>query len=153
MLNLRKLHRYLGVFFTPAILFFAFSGALQTFGLHESKQRGAPPPVAWIAALASVHKDQHLPQPRRAAPPPQAAAAAAPSHEPAAAKAPSPGAEMHAPEKSTLPLKLFVLAVAIGLCVTSLVGLTLAFNNPRNRKEAGVMLLLGTLVPLLLLFM
>jgi hypothetical protein len=153
MLNLRKLHRYLGVFFTPAILFFAFSGALQTFGLHESKQRGAPPPVAWIAALASVHKDQHLPQPRRAAPPPQpAAAAASPPHEPAAAKAPSPGADTHAPEKSTLPLKLFVLAVAIGLCVTSLVGLTLAFNNPRNRKEAGVMLVLGTVVPLLLLF-
>ena len=69
MLNFRKLHRYLGVFFTPAILFFAFTGALQTFGLHESKQRGEPPPVAWIAALASVHKDQHLPQPRRAAAP------------------------------------------------------------------------------------
>lgn len=155
MLNLRKLHRYLGVFFTPAILFFAFSGALQTFGLHESKQRGAPPPVAWIAALASVHKDQHLPQARHAAPPPQTpgAAAAAPSHEqPATAKVQSPVADMHAPEKSTLPLKLFVLAVAIGLCVTSLVGLTLAFNNPRNRKEAGVMFVLGTLVPLLLLF-
>jgi hypothetical protein len=155
MLNLRKLHRYLGVFFTPAILFFAFSGALQTFGLHESKQRGAPPPVAWIAALASVHKDQHLPQPRRAAPPSAAAATdvAAPPRPSTPAKAPAPGAEGHAPEKSTLPLKLFVLAVAIGLCLTSLVGLTLAFNNPRNRKETGVMLVLGTLVPLLLLFM
>jgi hypothetical protein len=154
MLNLRKLHRYLGVFFTPAILFFAFSGALQTFGLHESKQRGAPPPVAWIAALASVHKDQHLPQERHAAPPVKAAGpdAAAPARPPTPAKAPSSAAEGRAPEKSTLPLKLFVLAVAIGLCVTSLVGLTLAFNNPRNRKETGVMLVLGTLVPLLLLF-
>lgn len=155
MLNLRQLHRYLGVFFTPAILFFAFTGALQTFGLHESKQRGEPPPVAWIAALASVHKDQHLPQARRAAPPSKAPAVGAAPAVPdmAAGKPRQPAADAHEQKKSTLPLKLFVLAVAIGLCVTSLLGLTLAFSNPRNRKEAGVMLVLGTLLPLLLLFL
>ena len=64
MLNSRQIHRYLSVFFTPAILFFSFSGALQTFHLHESAQRGAPPPVAWIAEMASLHKDQHLLQAR-----------------------------------------------------------------------------------------
>lgn len=155
MLDLRKLHRYLGVFFTPAILFFAFTGALQTFGLHESKQRGEPPPVAWIATLASLHKDQHLPQARRAAPPRKApvVGAAAPSHDMATANPQPPAADAHEQEKSTLPLKLFVLAVAIGLCITSLLGLTLAFSNPRKRKEAGVMLVLGTLLPLLLLFL
>lgn len=152
MLNLRKLHRYLGVFFTPAILFFAFTGALQTFGLHESEQRGEPPPVAWIAALASVHKDQHLPQPRQAAAPRKAPVVdAAPPPDTAAAKPRPPAADAHEKGKSTLPLKLFVLAVAIGLCISSLLGMTLAFSNPRNRKEAGVMLMLGTLLPLLLL--
>lgn len=152
MFSLRQLHRYLSVFFTPAILFFSFTGALQTFGLHESAKRGEPPPVAWIATLASVHKDQHLPQPRarRAAAPSVAApVATAPVARPAAA----PSAEAPREEKSTLPLKLFVLALAIGLCATSLVGLTIAFTNPRSRKESAVMLALGTLLPVLLLLM
>jgi hypothetical protein len=34
--NLRLLHRYMGLFFSPAILFFAFSGGLQVFNLHKS---------------------------------------------------------------------------------------------------------------------
>ncbi len=32
----RLVHLYLGVFITPALLFFAFTGALQTFSLHET---------------------------------------------------------------------------------------------------------------------
>jgi hypothetical protein len=148
MLNLRQIHRYLSVFFTPAILFFSFTGALQTFRLHESAQRGAPPPVAWIAALASVHKDQHLPHARpRPADPAQAAPATN-----VARPVRAPSEEAPDPERSTLPLKLFVLALAIGLCVTALVGLTLAFTNPRSRKQSAVMLVLGTLLPALLLF-
>lgn len=148
MLNLRQIHRYLSVFFTPAILFFSFTGALQTFGLHESAQRGAPPPVAWIAAMASVHKDQHLLQAR-----PQLAGPAQPATATNAARpARAPSAEATDQEKSTLPLKLFVLALAIGLCITALVGLTIAFINPRSRKQSAVLLVLGTLLPALLLF-
>lgn len=148
MLNLRQIHRYLSVFFTPAILFFSFTGALQTFRLHESAQRGAPPPVAWIAAMASVHKDQHLPHAR---PRPSDPAQAAPATN-VARPVRAPSAEAPDQEKSTLPLQLFVLALAIGLCVTALVGLTLAFTNPRSRKQSAVMLVLGTLLPALLLF-
>jgi hypothetical protein len=148
MLNLRQIHRYLSVFFTPAILFFSFTGALQTFRLHESAQRGAPPPVAWIAAMASVHKDQHLPHAR---PRPADPAQAAPGTN-VARPVRAPSAEAPDQEKSTLPLKLFVLALAIGLCVTALVGLTLAFTNPRSRKQSAVMLVLGTLLPAVLLF-
>jgi hypothetical protein len=160
MLKLRQLHRYLGVFFTPAILFFAFSGALQTFGLHESEQRGAPPPVAWIAALASVHKDQHLPEAstQARAPVPTDAHADEAAQGDAQARASAPGAGQatapvgHEATKSPLPLKLFVLALAIGLCATSLVGMTISFSNPRTRRQTALMLVLGTLVPLLLLF-
>ena len=148
MLNLRQIHRYLSVFFTPAILFFSFTGALQTFRLHESAQRGAPPPVAWIAAMASVHKDQHLPHARpRPADPAQTVPATNVARPVRASSAEAPDQE-----KSTLPLKLFVLALAIGLCVTALVGLTLAFTNPRSRMQSAVMLVLGTLLPALLLF-
>jgi hypothetical protein len=150
MFNSRKLHRYLGVFFTPAILFFAFTGALQTFGLHESEQHGEPPPVAWIAALASLHKDQRLPEPRQAKHEEAPAAMAPPAAAPAAPS--DHDAQDHA-KKSTLPLKLFVLALAVGLCASSLLGLYIALSNPRTRKETTVVLALGILFPLLLLLM
>jgi hypothetical protein len=69
MRRLRQIHNWLGAFFAPAILFFALSGALQTFSLHENKGGGPYKPPAWIVVLASVHKDQALPHPRRPRPP------------------------------------------------------------------------------------
>ena len=33
---LRKAHLYIGIFTTPALIFFAVTGALQTFSLHET---------------------------------------------------------------------------------------------------------------------
>ena len=56
---LRQLHLYLGCFFAPLVAFFAFTGFLQTYNLHEAP-KNAPPPPAWIKTLAMVHKDQHL---------------------------------------------------------------------------------------------
>lgn len=58
MNRIRQLHLYLGVFFAPLIIFFAFSGALQTFSLHESPKGSTSQPSAWIVTLAEVHKDQ-----------------------------------------------------------------------------------------------
>lgn len=46
--NLRILHRYLGLFFSPAILFFAFSGGLQVFNLHKQDKSIGYIPPAWI---------------------------------------------------------------------------------------------------------
>jgi uncharacterized iron-regulated membrane protein len=34
--SIRLLHRYLGLFFAPTILFFVITGSLQMFGLHET---------------------------------------------------------------------------------------------------------------------
>ena len=56
---LRQLHLYLGCFFAPLIAFFAFTGLLQTYGLHEAP-KNAPQPPAWIKSLAMVHKHQNL---------------------------------------------------------------------------------------------
>ena len=55
----RLVHLYFGVFITPALLFFAFTGALQTFGLHETN-RDHPnyKPAHWIQVLAQIHKKQ-----------------------------------------------------------------------------------------------
>ena len=57
--QIRKLHLYLGVLFAPLLVFFAFTGALQSLGLHESG-KGDPPPPAWIAHAAAIHKDAHF---------------------------------------------------------------------------------------------
>lgn len=69
----------MGVFFAPAIFMFAFSGALQTFSLHENKGGGPYQPPAWIVALANIHKDQVLLRPKPPKPPKAAAGAAAPA--------------------------------------------------------------------------
>lgn len=56
---LRQLHLYLGCFFAPLVAFFAFTGFLQTYNLHEAP-KDKPQPPAWIKTLAMVHKDQHV---------------------------------------------------------------------------------------------
>jgi hypothetical protein len=60
MKQIRQLHLYLGTLFAPLIIFFAFSGVLQTFGFHESPKSGSYQAPAWIVALAEIHKDQRL---------------------------------------------------------------------------------------------
>ncbi|HTJ30023.1 MAG TPA: hypothetical protein VL346_05965 [Acidobacteriaceae bacterium] len=54
----RKVHLYFGVFISPALLFFAFTGAMQTFSLHEQTRGSSYKPPAWIATLAQLHKKQ-----------------------------------------------------------------------------------------------
>jgi len=150
MRSLRQIHNLLAAFFAPAILFFAFSGALQTFSLHENKGGGPYQPPAWIVALASVHKDQHLPYPK----PPEAAhedgAQGDKAHGPEAHKAPAAHPRKH---PSALPLKIFVLAVAIGLIATALIGLWIGLGNRATRRDTLIMMALGTLLPVALLFL
>ncbi|GJI93865.1 hypothetical protein RugamoR57_05830 [Duganella caerulea] len=146
MLTLRQLHRYLGVFFTPAIVFFALSGALQAFDLHKGAHRGDPPTYPWIAAMATLHKDQEVYEPPK---PKAPAAAPAP-----AAAAPAAPARAAAPEEHVnMPLKLFVVALAVGLCLSSLAGLYIAFTNPRSRRSAGFALAGGMALPALLVLL
>ena len=66
---LRKVHLYIGIFTTPALLFFAITGAMQAFSLHETTQGSSYKPPAWIASLAQLHKKQTtVVPPRRARP-------------------------------------------------------------------------------------
>lgn len=144
--QLRKLHHYVGVFLAPAILFFAFSGAVQTFSLHEDKGWGGQPPPAWLAWMASVHKDQTLPHakpPKPAAKPDAAAAKHADDH------ADDHHEGSHGP--SPVPLKIFVLLLAIGLITSTLLGLTIALTNRAMRRTSILLLAAGTVLPLLLL--
>jgi hypothetical protein len=149
MQKLRRYHFYVGMFFAPAILLFALSGALQTFRLQEEKGYGGTPP-GWIVWMASVHKDSRLPKP-------QVAHVEDHHHDgdedkPAAAVAkpmPAPGAK--AP--FTLPMKIFAALMAVGLMLSALLGVTIALNNRTTRRISIAMLAAGTLLPLALLLL
>lgn len=55
---IRQTPLYLGVFIAPAILFFAFTWALQTLSLHEASPYGSYQPAKWIVVLGEIHKKQ-----------------------------------------------------------------------------------------------
>lgn len=148
MRSLRQLHHYVGVFLAPAILFFAFSGAVQTFRLGEDKGWGGPPPAA-LVWMTSVHKDQSLP---RAEPPKPAPPSKADAAKPAADHDHDHDHDHQAPRgPSPLPLKIFVVLLSLGLITSTLLGITIALNNRAMRRTSIVMLIAGTLLPLLLL--
>src|ERR1700739_686402 len=100
MKNLRLVHRYMGLLFSPAILFFAFTGALQTFNLHSPNKSTGYVPPAWVVEMAQIHKKQTISMPKEKGKATQA--------EPGSS---DPGTEKKAakPRHSTLPLKCFVL--------------------------------------------
>jgi hypothetical protein len=139
--RMRQIHRYVGVFFTPAILFFSLSGALQTLGLHENHGPGPKPPT-WIRWMASVHKDQKLLPPDAEPAPPEAAH----EHHPA----PRDAGEDSGP--SPIPLKAFVILLALGLALSATLGMVIAFNTPATRRMSALMFTLGVVVPVAFLF-
>jgi len=148
-MNIRQLHLNLGTFFAPAILFFSLTGALQTFGWHENKG-GAQNPV-WISKLAEVHKEQHFKGEERARPAQSASGAQAASGA-NTNKPPSRGEERERRERSPLPLKIFVFLMSLGLILTTILGITMAFKFSRDRRVVWALLVSGTVLPVALLF-
>lgn len=49
MNKLRLVHFYLGVFFAPLVILFAFTGVLQVFKLHESYLQVPGSQGNWVA--------------------------------------------------------------------------------------------------------
>ena len=142
---LRRYHHYLGLFFAPMILLLAISGALQTFRLQEAKGYGGTPPN-WIVWLASVHKDQGPPRERKAEKPKPA---------PGAAEAQKPRAEASAgaaKRPSPLPLKIFVVLLSIALSLSTITGIVIALASRAMRRISIILLVLGTVVPIVLLW-
>jgi hypothetical protein len=152
---LRLIHLYFGVFITPALIFFAFTGALQTFSLHETTRGSSYKPPAWAVTLGQIHKKQTpIVPPKKPQP-----AEAAPTHsdnpdkphkseaKPADAPAPSPTSEPPAPKHNPLPLKIFFLIVSIGLLTNCLTGLYMSYKFMRNKALITALLLAGTIIP------
>ena len=150
----RQIHLYTGIFISPAILFFALTGALQTFSLHETSRGSDYKPPTWVLTLAQLHKKQTttvpVRKPRPASDAPRPDAPKPDKHSDASAPAaPQPSPEP--PQKSHLPMKIFFLLVSIGLFASTLTGIFMAYKFNRNKLVVIGLLLAGILVPLLLL--
>ncbi|HWU78337.1 MAG TPA: PepSY domain-containing protein [Rhodanobacter sp.] len=151
----RTLHLYLGVFTAPMLLFFAISGGLQTFGLHEAGRGSSYSPPAWLASMAQLHKKQTVVVPTRRARAPQPAGAAIMS---SASPVPATVAPVTARVRESgrvgrnlLPMKIFFALVALSLFTSVLSGLYMAWRFSRRPRLFAGLLLGGVVVPLLLL--
>ena len=143
MASLRIWHSYLSVFIAPSVIFFALTGALQIFNLHEAHDGYQPP--ALLEKLARVHKDQvfELEERHEPPPPPPAEGAAPPPHE----------AEEAGPGVLTYALKWFFTLVALVLITSTTLGLWIALTHITRKRVSAALLGAGCLVPLLLLIL
>ena len=124
------------MFFAPTIIFFAFSGVMQVFKLHEAYRATPGAQGDWIAWMSQVHKEAALIPPR-----------------PAPAKAPQ--AENRPPseprKERSSAFKWFAALMGISLIGASLAGLWIAFNYPKRRRSFYASLLAGMVIPIVLL--
>jgi hypothetical protein len=147
MATVRQWHSYIGLFIAPSVLFFALTGAVQIFNLHEA--HGGYQPPAIVEKLSSVHKDQvfafgdhhHL------------AEAVANTGPPVAAPGPRVDAQDEADRTAlpTLLLKWFFLAVALCLILSTSFGIWMGVTQIRAKRLAWLLLVAGTVIPVGLL--
>lgn len=145
MRKIRQIHLYLGVLFAPSILFFALTGAFQTFRWQENGAAGAATQV--LSQMAAIHKNSALEraEPRRR-----------PSNEAAPPRREEPEGDGEAQNErrglSPLPLKIYVFLMSLGLVASTGTGVAMAFKPNRERRLMWALLLAGTLLPLVLLW-
>jgi hypothetical protein len=155
----RLVHLYLGVFTAPALLFFAFTGAVQTFSLHETTRGSDYKPPAILVELSQLHKKQTLVVPTKKAAPnpvekpssdrarPRDAAQPGPPSPPMTAAPPA------AKAKNLLPMKIFFLVVALGLFTSTLTGLYMSYKYAREKWIVTAVLTAGLAIPAILSFL
>lgn len=170
----RTVHLYLGVFTAPALLFFAITGGLQTFSLHETTRGSSYTPPAWLATAALLHKKQTImAPPKRPRPVEPTAAPAAPAadvsessnktrnaQETTAASDRTKGDRLgpadranDTPRKNLLPMKIFFAFVALALALSTLSGIYMAYRFSRKPRLVSGILAAGVLVPIVLLLL
>jgi hypothetical protein len=146
--TIRRWHSYIGLFIAPSVLFFALTGAVQLYSLHEA--HGGYHPPATLEKLSSVHKDQvFAPSHHHAAPPPDSGSQGSDRSTAAAPVAADEDDDKVGP--STLALKAFFLVVALSLVLSSAFGLWMGLTQTRPRRLAWLLVLAGTLIPVALL--
>jgi hypothetical protein len=148
-------HLYIGIFTTPALIFFAFTGAMQTFSLHETTPGSSYKPPAWIVTLGQLHKKQTtvVPprRPRPAAPESVPGGRQRAGSQQGAPQVPNGGGQAVVAQRSHLPMKIFFLLVAVSLLTSALTGLYMSYKYSRSSWTVTGLLVAGLVVPLVLL--
>ena len=133
-LLLRRLHGYVGMLVAPTVLFFALTGLLQIYQLHEAHGDYIPPTA--IAMLGQFHKDQAVPS---------RPVGRRPEHKGGGEHAAPPPLRL-----TTKLLKAFFAVAAVSLALSTLVGVWIGLQDKRRRTISFVLLLAGVALPLLL---
>tara|TARA_R110002012_G_scaffold137200_4_gene291917 strand:- start:55742 stop:56191 length:450 start_codon:yes stop_codon:yes gene_type:complete len=145
---IRQAHLFLGMLIAPSVLLFAITGGLQIFRLQESHEGYTPLPI--VEKLGRMHMDQvYALKKKRAEPdaaPVEAAAPAAVAPVEAERQEPKP-----APPLSKVLLQWFFTLVAVGLVLSTLLGMWMGAMVSRSRVTARWLLLAGVVLPVLML--
>ena len=142
--TIRFVHRYLGLFFAPAIVFFAFTGALQTFGLHEISRNSSYVPPRWIVRIAQLHKKQtaQIPPPKN-----RARIKNSPDTSTTIAK------QKAGNGSAKLALKCFVFVMSLALMLTTVFGIMMAVRYGGSTRVVWAVIFAGALFPLAIVLM
>ena len=123
MKTLRQLHLYLGCIFAPLILYFSLSGAWQMFRLNDIPKDAPPSPAR---ALFHALSNPHT-------------------------HSTLPG--LNPKTESSSAFNWIAAAMALGMVVTTCIGLMLAFRYSRSTRILAACVCAGLAVPILLLFL
>lgn len=135
---IRLTHGWLGMLIAPSVLFFALSGGLQVYRLHEA-HAGYTPPAA-LAVMGAFHKDLKPPRPRDPF--------KGPGRKGGRDRGPPP------PDQGpTVVLKWLAVFVSAGLFVSTGLGVWMALQDRLRRRVSLALLAVGTVVPLALALM
>jgi hypothetical protein len=148
--SIRIVHRYIGLFFAPTILFFAITGGLQMFGLHETARGSSYVPPNILLHLSQLHKKGTLYLPPRKAVLPNLAKPDGTKLDGPKLEGPKP-AQLAAPPNS-LPMKIFFAATALALVASTCTGLIIGWKYARRKSVVLLTLAAGVVVPAILLF-
>jgi hypothetical protein len=141
MSSIRLWHSYIGILIAPSVIFFALTGALQIFNLHES--HGSYTPPALIEKLSSLHKDQVFEQKHHDEQ--ESEAESKDAHQP------SPAQEHEdVPKVGTVLLKWYFLFVAMALTVSTILGLWIGLTRIQRKSTGWCLLLIGIVLPIAL---
>ena len=148
--SIRLIHRYLGLFFAPTILFFAITGGLQMFGLHETARGSSYVPPNILVHLSQLHKKGTLYlSPRKVAPPNSAKSDEAKLDGP---KLETPKPTQAPLQSNSLPMRIFFAATALALVISTSSGLIMGWKYARRKSTVLLTLTAGVVIPAILFF-
>jgi hypothetical protein len=148
--SVRLIHRYIGLFFSPTILFFAITGGLQMFGLHESARGSSYVPPNILVHLSQLHKKGTLYLPPRKVGPSNSARSDEAKPDGPKLEAPKPTQASPATPPNSLIMKLFFAATALAIAVSTCTGLIMSWKYARRKSIVLLTLAAGVVIPAIL---